>query len=262
LGSPGQGNYAAANGFLDGLAHYRTALGLPALTINWGQWKEAGMTATLDEKQKSRLDLLGLNAFDVDAGLEVLEAALQQKHPQLAAASLDWSKLGTHHAVPLFAAWSGQGMPGNHMPDNNEKSSVWRQQLESAGIEQQHELICSYLKQAVCTIMDFEETELDTDRSFIELGIDSLMALELKNKVTRELKIAVPVIRLMEGITVKQLADYIQEAFVQSSKGQLREPVKLQEAPDQITPEKARELLTQLDNLSEEETERLLKLTD
>ena len=134
--------------------------------------------------------------------------------------------------------------------------------MESAGIEQQHELICSYLKQAVCTIMDFEETELDTDRSFIELGIDSLMALELKNKVTRELKIAVPVIRLMEGITVKQLADYIQEAFVQPSKGRLGAPVKLQEAPDQITPEKARELLTRLDNLSEEETERLLKLID
>jgi len=161
----------------------------------------------------------------------------------------------------LFAAWNEQGMRGKQMPDKNEKSA-WVRQLENASRAEQHELICAYLRQTVCAILGFEETELDAERSFIELGIDSLMAVELKNKVMRELGIEVPVIRLMEGATVHQLSDYISEAFVQASKGQLRQAVKVQEAYGSITPEKARELLTQLDNLSEEETERLLKLTD
>jgi acyl carrier protein len=241
LGSPGQGNYAAANGFLDGLAHYRHALGLPALTINWGQWKETGMAARLDEKQKTRLNLMGLKAFDVDQGLKVLDAALQEKHPQLAAAALDWSRLGTYRAVP---------------------QTVMLQQLKSAGGAKQHELICAYLKKTVCSVMDFEETELDADRSFIELGIDSLMAVEVKNKLTRELGIELPVIRFMEGATANQLADYIQEALVRPSSSESAEPGRVQEADGSISPEKARELLTQLDNLSEEETERLLKLLD
>jgi acyl carrier protein len=182
----------------------------------------------------------------------VLEAALHQKHPQLAAAALDWSRLETYHAA----------LHGRQLLDQNKKSSVRVDQLKHAGSAEQHELIRTYLKQTISDIMDFEGTELDTDRSFIELGIDSLMAVELQNKVTRELRINVPVIRLLEGATINELADCIQEALVKSSNDQPRESATVQEANGPITSEKARELLTQLDNLSEEETDRLLNLTD
>src|SRR5439155_22307680 len=82
LGSPGQGNYAAANAFLDALAHHRRALGLPALSINWGQWDEAGMATGLGEREQRRLSAPGLGRIGTRQGLEALGHLLARDRPQ------------------------------------------------------------------------------------------------------------------------------------------------------------------------------------
>lgn len=264
LGSPGQGNYAAGNGFLDGLANYRQSLGLPGLSINWGHWKEVGMTSALAQKQKNRLEQLGLTAFDADQGLNVLEAVLKQEGlSQIAVANLDWSRLQKYSAfVPVLNGRNENGVKNNPSPDKTENPVALLHQLRNADKAAQHNLICAYVKKTVSEIMDFEESELDADKTFIELGIDSLMAVELKNNLTREFKIEIPVVRLLEGATVNYLADCIQEALQQPANGEPQALAKLQDTAEPISPEKARELLARLDDLSEEETERLLKLTE
>ena len=73
FGSPGQGNYAAANAFLDGLAHYRHCLGLPALSINWGRWADVGMASKLSNQDQQRWVALGMNSIKPVQGMQALQ---------------------------------------------------------------------------------------------------------------------------------------------------------------------------------------------
>ena len=102
LGAPGQGNYAAANAFLDALAAHRQAQGLPALAIGWGLWaRESGLTAGLGTAGRARMARAGIRALGTDEGLALFDAALQRPGPALVAARFDFAAL----------AGQGQGMP-------------------------------------------------------------------------------------------------------------------------------------------------------
>ena len=92
LGWAGQGNYAAANAFLDALAQHRRAVGLPALSINWGPWRTLGMAASLGERERARLAESGLGAIDPAEGLAVLGELLETDEPQVAVLPVDWPK--------------------------------------------------------------------------------------------------------------------------------------------------------------------------
>ncbi len=92
IGSPGQGNYAAANAFMDGLAHHRKAKGLPALSIDWGAWAEAGMAARLAKKDAERWTDRGLRLIQLDEGMAKLGEMLVSSRAQIVAAPIDWSR--------------------------------------------------------------------------------------------------------------------------------------------------------------------------
>jgi NAD(P)-dependent dehydrogenase (short-subunit alcohol dehydrogenase family) len=99
LGSPGQANYVAANEFLDALAHYRRAAGLPATSINWGAWAEVGLAAREDRAR--HLSNQGLVAFTPEQGARLLGWILEHNPVQVMAAAVDWSATA-HSADTLF----------------------------------------------------------------------------------------------------------------------------------------------------------------
>ncbi|MEO0373357.1 MAG: SDR family NAD(P)-dependent oxidoreductase, partial [Cyanobacteria bacterium P01_A01_bin.17] len=92
LGSPGQGNYAAANAFMDALMHLRHVQGLPGLSINWGPWGKAGMAAQLSVIDQQRMTDQGIEAILPDQGLQILEGLLTQTSAQIGVLPIDWSK--------------------------------------------------------------------------------------------------------------------------------------------------------------------------
>src|SRR6185437_9568233 len=99
----GQGNYAAANAFLDAMAWYRRALGLPALTVDWGHLGEVGYLARRPELGE-RLERQGVLSFTVRQALALLEKAMQRRHVQISVMRVDWSR------------WRGLGVAGRVSP--------------------------------------------------------------------------------------------------------------------------------------------------
>src|SRR5262249_29258849 len=92
LGSPGQSNYAAANAFLDVLAHYRRSLGLPALTVSWGPWSQVGMAADLARRSGRQWTPQGVTALDPADGLRVLGRLLKEPRPHVGVLRVVWTE--------------------------------------------------------------------------------------------------------------------------------------------------------------------------
>ena len=119
LGSPGQGNYAAANAFLDGLAQGPRA-GLPALSINWGPWEGIGMAARLDDRNRARLAEAGLENIDVPTGVRILAKLLNGEGPQVAVLPVDWSRFTLGGRKPPL--WRNLAKAPPHLRPNERNS--------------------------------------------------------------------------------------------------------------------------------------------
>jgi acyl transferase domain-containing protein len=156
VGAAGQANYAAANAFLDALARYRVAAGLPALSLAWGPWAGEGMAATISDADRGRLERSGIGHLTRQEGLRLLDSALAGAEPALVAARLDRRALAAapvrRRAVSRVAASDPTGL----------------------------------VREAVAAVLGHADvTRVDADRPFTELGFDSLTAIELRNRLTR-----------------------------------------------------------------------------
>ena len=203
LGSPGQGNYAAANAFLDGLAHRRRAMGLPGLSINWGPWADGGM-ATSTQQRGTRQIGGGLEMIPAAQGVQLFEKLLQQNRVQAAVLNVDWKawcqanpKLGK---LPLLSAMTED-------LKSDRPASRHRQQILSVHARDRYSAIESYLREQVAHIMQIPTSRLEVQLPLANLGLDSLMAVELKNIVEADLDIEIPTATLIEGPSIAQLAE-------------------------------------------------------
>lgn len=175
LGSPGQGNYAVANSFLDALAHYRRAQGLPALSINWGGWSEIGMAAALNRQNNQRWAAMGVSLITPDDGLRVLAQLLPQSIPQIGVFPINWSRFGQQFAagqVPPLLAAMVQTVPMQEQPGQAMlASSELMQQLEAAPLSKRRDLLLAHIRSQAVKVLGLDQAyALDFRPAFTRIG--------------------------------------------------------------------------------------------
>ncbi|WP_169736664.1 type I polyketide synthase [Pseudonocardia spinosispora] len=194
LGSAGQAAYAAANRFLDALASHRATRGLPALSLDWGLWaRESGMTAHLSRVDRDRMARRGLRALSDSEGLALFDAALRRPDAVLIAAHLPERSRASR---PVAA---GTGAPA---------PITERLRLLSPG-ERDRALLDLVLVEAAAVLGLSSDGGLDHDRPLKELGLDSLMAVELRNRLDAMAPWRLPATLLFDHPTPEALVRFL-----------------------------------------------------
>jgi myxalamid-type polyketide synthase MxaB len=193
LGSAGQGNYAAANAFMDTLMQMRHQQGLPGLSINWGPWAESGMAAALQARMQSQ----GMGLITAAQGRALFQSLFGQSIAQVAVIPAQMALLATkraHGQVPV-ATSAVHGI---------------RQQLEASGGEQRFTLLTDYLRSEIASVLGLNSgVQIDMRSRLFEFGLDSLMAVELKNKLQAGLGCSLRSTLLFDYPTLEALIPYL-----------------------------------------------------
>lgn len=266
LGQPGQGNYAAANAFLDALAHHRRAQGQPALTLNWGAWADSGFADTAGGKRlAARLALLGITSMAPQQALAVMEQQLRQNSTQVIAIPVDWRKyrefFSAETVSPLLSEFAHER--GGIQPPSQrreEKKFLARDAFLTAQSAERQKLLQSYLSEQVARVLGLSVSRLDLHQPLSNLGLDSLMAVELKNRIALDLGVNVPMVKFLQGPSVEEAVAYLFEQLTQEVSDSAA-PLVAGVAPFQEEHENGRldeQLLANLDRLSDEEVDSLL----
>jgi myxalamid-type polyketide synthase MxaB len=220
LGSPGQANYAAGNAFLDGLAHYRRGLGLPAMSINWGPWAESGMAAQADlsEQMKSR----GMDQISPEKGLELLRGLMHSEITNVSVMDVHWPemlRLMPSRKPPLLRELAGKEGEPSAGAEHSKVDHQFRQRLISVDLEERKSLLRDYFVDELVRIMGIGPSDLDVEQPLNTLGLDSLMAIELKNNLETRLAFDLPMARFLESPSVATLAGHAAAAITGNGAG-------------------------------------------
>lgn len=201
LDAPGQAAYAAANAYLDALAQQGRAAGLPVLSIDWGPWRDIGMAARLDAAQRQRLDAAGIGSLAPAAAFALLEKLLASKEPQAAVLAMDW---------PLYV----QAAPSPFLerlahPPTVESGDNLRAVLARAEARERADLLASALVDLVAKVLRLPRGEVGPRERLFDLGVDSLLAVELKKRLEAALELRLPPTLLFDYPSVETLTRYL-----------------------------------------------------
>jgi acyl transferase domain-containing protein/protein-L-isoaspartate O-methyltransferase len=202
LGTGGQANHAAANAFLDALAHHRRALGLPALSIDWGAWSEIGAAANPD--LLDRMEQQGLGAIAPDQGLAALSALLGTDAAQLGVMPMRWRRFLGDAAgePPPFYRHFRQAAPRGA-----DRRSA-RERLREA--QEPLAFLTAHVLEQVAQTLGWESVEgIGVERGFFELGMDSLMSIELRRRLQTTLECELPSTLAFTYPSVQALTEYL-----------------------------------------------------
>lgn len=258
--STGQANYAAGNAFLDALAHYRRAQGLPALSINWGPWA-VGMVSQLNliEHYARR----GMEAIQPEVGMQALGRLLGQNIAEATVIAAKWPVVLEYYPQypPLFAYLGLQADADAEAQDAAEETLL--QRLAHAGPEERSALVLGQLQDLAARVLRLERARLDVQEPLSALGMNSMMAIELKNRIDLSLGVTISVVELLQGFSLAQIAarllpqiEQLTPEFVAADGPITTEEV--QQLAEQLGDTTLAELLGELDSLSEAEVEALL----
>jgi len=272
FGSAGQGNYAAAGAFLDALAHHLRASGKPALSINWGAVSETGFGATPEGlKVHEYWESHGIQRITPKQVVAALEQLIPQNVSQIGVIKLNWHLLRQFYSqiadLPLVTYLVAETVDDSTRvgPTAQEESTII-QALLNVAQEERRQLLEEHFREQVAGVLQLSAAELDVQQSLTALGLDSLMAVELKNRVELELGIRIPIVTFLQGPSIaeftSQVLDQVAAVSSASTTPALTATPNQGRQENDGTPKaiegNAEQLLAELNQLSNEEVDSLL----
>ncbi len=215
LGGPGQGNYAAANGFLDGLAHLRRAQGLPATSLAWGLWAEGGMEAALDDTDRERMArTTGMTALEPERGLALFDLALSKPSAYAVPAQLNRAALRSRPAEELPPVLRGlvRG-PARRAAEATATQTTGvslADRLAALPVAEQDKTLVDLVRAEVAAVLGVTD-KVEARRGFKDLGFDSLTAVELRNRLNKATGLRLPATLVFDHPTPVAVAALVRE---------------------------------------------------
>jgi NAD(P)-dependent dehydrogenase (short-subunit alcohol dehydrogenase family)/acyl carrier protein len=244
FGSPGQSSYSAANAYLDAFCHALRASGVPATSVQWGAWLDGGMAGKQSVRDASRMRAKGVRPMAAGTALSALELAIASETAEVAIMSVDWNALAAHSD----ATSSGASLLRELMdvaPQESETSASVLTELKALAVSRRRDFLVAHVRLSALRVLGIDkETLIEAGRPLRELGLDSLVAVELRNALSRSLECSLPTTLAFDHPTLSALADYLERRLF------LVEP-KVTPAPVSREAEAIREL-------SEDDAEALL----
>jgi NAD(P)-dependent dehydrogenase (short-subunit alcohol dehydrogenase family)/aryl carrier-like protein len=210
IGGAGQANYAAASAFQDALALHRRSLGLPAVSIDWGPWAQTGMARVVGVDRVAQWRRAGMDTIPVGAALRAFEMILEGEFAHVAVLPVDWpvytASLGAGQLRPIYRNVAAEA--SSRTADGGQDSNAPRLDLASLlqlSDEDRRGKVETYAAERMAAVLGLSVDELDVKRPISSQGFDSIMAIELKNRIENDLGIIVPLVRLLDGPSAAEL---------------------------------------------------------
>jgi acyl transferase domain-containing protein/acyl carrier protein len=265
LGSPGQGNYAAANSFLDALASHRESIGLPALSINWGPWSEVGMVAA-KASVSGLVPFWGLASTCPEDYLAALALLLNQPEPQVAVMRFQfaqWQEFNPRAATSSFFAEMrtvSSDASTESEPAGKEPFKALRDLLAMQTGSHRNSVIEEHVKEHLSKIVRIPPNRIEVNKPFQYLGLDSLMGLELRNSLQASLGVSLSATMVFNYPTVALLSQHLAERVApKQDDTEVTQVSEFAPAARPRTPdanERVHEIVAQIEHLSDDEVRR------
>lgn len=205
FGPAGQGNYAAANAFLDQFAGWRRGQNLPALSINWGAWSEIGLAAR--QVSSSQVGAMrGITPIHPDEGIAVFDS-IRNQQAEVMVVPIDWPVLFEYLSdMPLLDTLRTEM---DQLPVAEVTDGEWFKQLNGLPEMEQYELLLEHVSQQAARVLGASVDSLDVTAGFFDLGMDSLTSVELRNALQGSLGIDLPSTLIFKYPTISAVSDYL-----------------------------------------------------
>nr|VFJ59823.1 MAG: myxalamid-type polyketide synthase MxaB [Candidatus Kentron sp. DK] len=254
FGSAGQTNYAAANTFLDALSHHRRALGLPTLSIDWGAWARVGLAAA-EARRMENVAAMGAGSMEPEEGISHLATLMaradmgQAERAQVAVSPMNWPRfLKRFPVVPTFFAEMAARLPIL-------SAASFLEELRETPPEKQRDHLRSHIQSELNRVLGFEPGQpMDPSKGFTDIGMDSLMVVEARNRLQAGLKCSLPSTVLFKYPSLDKLVNYIASEILALEFSASSESAM---GPDK-TVDSLEDKLAEIDQLSEEDAKALI----